>query len=82
MNIERGFDIEQMPKEIDKLDAQLFSNYSPQQALAFAKTFSVVDEGDSDYDEKVKEYADWVEDLRTGWYQQRKEIKLCNDAST
>jgi hypothetical protein len=82
MNIERGFDIEQMPKEIDKLDAQLFSNYSPQKALAFAKTFNVDGDDEEDYDEEVKEYADWVEDLRTGWYQQRKEIKFGNDAST
>jgi hypothetical protein len=41
---EREIDIEQMPREIDKLDTQLFSNYTPWQALAFANRFNA-DEG-------------------------------------
>jgi hypothetical protein len=33
---ESGFETEQMSKEVEKMDTKLFSNYSPQQALAFA----------------------------------------------
>ena len=75
---ESGFETEQMPKEIGKLNTQLFSNYAPQQALAFANRFNV----DERYHEESKEYAGWIEELRTGWYQQRKHLKLSNDAST
>jgi hypothetical protein len=75
---EREIETEQMPKQIDKLDTQLFSNYSPQQALAFANRFNVV-EG---FNRQMKDYADWVEELRTGWYQQRKYLQLCKDKST
>ena len=79
---ESGFETEQMPKEIEKLDSQLFSNYAPQQALAFANRFNVSEM----FRKERKEYADWVEELRTGWYQQRRELKFGNrfgnDAST
>jgi hypothetical protein len=75
---ESGFETEQMSKEVEKMDTQLFSNYSPQQALAFANRFNVV-EG---FNIARKEYADWVEELRTGWYQQRKYLQLCKDKST
>jgi hypothetical protein len=67
-----------MPKEIEKLDTELFSNCPPQQALAFAERFNVV----GGYHEVIKYYAGWVEDLRTGWYQQRKYLKLGNGAFT
>jgi hypothetical protein len=51
-------------------DSQLFSNYTPWQALAFSNRFDAA----SGTNYQMKAYSDWIEDLRTGWYQQRKNI--------
>jgi hypothetical protein len=75
---QRGLEADQVPKEIHMFDTQHFSNYSPQLALTFANRFNVVG-GDTNDREQ---YADWVEELRTGWYQQRKHLQLRKDEYT
>jgi succinate dehydrogenase/fumarate reductase flavoprotein subunit len=40
MGREKGFEISRLLKEINKIDTDQFSNYTKEEALAFAKMFS------------------------------------------
>jgi DNA-directed RNA polymerase subunit F len=62
MGGEKGFEISRLLEEINKIDTNQFSNYTKEEALAFAKIFS----GISKYD-----YQQWVEELKNGSYDQR-----------
>ena len=71
MGGEKYFEISQLLEEIDKLDTQQFSNYTKEEALAFAKMFS----GGNNYQQ-------WVEELKKGSYDHREKLRLCKNAST